>query len=138
MREGWHDEDYLVLLSDEESSAASRGYGIQGYLPGYQILGLRSWDDFIVRDATGSVYTVPSVPMHPQYLSAWTVPANSTLLKPDLRFTGKIKWYTKPLIFGGDASDPTNTLWISQGQHVQLVSWWNLKYRELSAGSGDA
>jgi hypothetical protein len=138
MREGWHDEDYLVLLSEQESSEASRGYGIQACLPGYQILGLRGWDDFIVRDVTGSVYTVPSVPMDSQYLSPWTVPADAASLKPDLRFTGKIKWYTRPLIFGGDATDPTNTLWISQAQHMQLVTWWNLKYLELRTGSGAA
>ena len=138
MREGWHDEDYLVLLSDQESLSASREYGMPGYLPGYQILGLRSWDDFIVRDASGDVFTVPTVPMDPQYLAAWTLPPDSALLKPDLRFTGRIKWYTKPLGFGGDASDPTNTLWVSHEQHMQLVTWWNLQYREMRARSGDA
>jgi len=138
MREGWHDEDYLVLLSDQESSNASRGYGIPGYLPGYQILGIRSWDDFIVRGASGGVFTVPTVPMDPQYLAAWTLPRDSALLKPDLRFTGRIKWYTKPLVFGGDARDPANTLWVSHEQHMQLVTWWNLQYREMRVRSGDA
>jgi hypothetical protein len=138
MREGWHDDDYLVLLSDQESSDASRGYEIQKCLPGYQIVGLRSWDDFIVRDASGGVFTVPTVPMDPQYLAAWTPLSESALLKPDSRFTGQTKWYTKPLIFGGDASDPTNTLWVSREQHMQLVTWWNLKYRELRAASGEA
>jgi hypothetical protein len=137
VREGWLDEDYLVLLSDHESSDASRKYGIHGYLPGYRILGLRGWDDFIVRDATGCVYTVPSVPMASRYLSAWTVPADSELLKPDLRFTGKIKWYTKPIVFGGDPSDPNNILWISHEQHMQVVTWWNSKYQESNAGSGN-
>jgi hypothetical protein len=98
MREGWHD-DYLVLLSDQESSDASRGYEIQKFLPGYQIAGLRGWDDFIVRDASGGVFTVPTVPMDPQYLAAWTPPPDSALLEPDSRFTGKIKWYTKPIVF---------------------------------------
>jgi hypothetical protein len=138
MREGWHDDDYLVLLSDQESSDASRGYGIQGYLPGYQILGLRSWDDFIVRDASGGVFTVPTVPIDPQYLAAWTLPPDSALLKPKWRFTGQIKWYTKPLIFGGDAGDPANTLWVSREQHMQLVAWWNLQYREVRVRSADA
>jgi hypothetical protein len=135
MREGWHGEDYLVLLSDQEGSDASRGYGIRVHLPAFQILGLRSWDDFIVRDASGGVFTVPTVPMDAQYLAAWTLPIDSALLKPDLRFAGQIKWYTKPLIFGGDSSDPTNTIWVSAEQHMQLVTWWNLKYREMRVGS---
>jgi hypothetical protein len=138
MREGWHDEDYLVLMTDQECSDASRGYEIQKYLPGYRIVGLRGWDDFIVRDASGGVFTVPTVPMDPQYLAAWTLPADSALLTPDLRFTGQIKWYTKPLVFGGDASDPANTLWVSREQHMQLVSWWNSLYREVRVDSGDA
>ena len=138
MREGWHDDDYLVLMSDQEGSDASRGYEIHRYLPGYQIVGLRSWDDFIVRDARRGIFTVPTVPMDPHYLAAWTLPPDSTLLKPDSRFTGQTKWYTKPLIFGGNASDPTNTLWVSREQHMQLVTWWNLQYQEARVDSGDA
>ena len=117
MREGWHDDDYLILLSEQESSDASRKYEIQKFLPGYQIVGLRGWDDFIVPDENGGVSTVPTVPMDPQCLAAWTV-----LLKPDSRFTGQIKWYTKPLVFGGDAGDPSNTQWVSGENHVQLVA----------------
>jgi hypothetical protein len=138
MQEGWHNEDYLVLLSDQESADASREYGILGYMPGYQILGLRNWDDFIVRGETGGVFTVPTVPMDRQYLAPWTLPANTPHLKPDSRFTGRIKWYTKPICFGGDASAVTNTLWVSREQHMQLVTWWNAKYREMREGSGDA
>jgi hypothetical protein len=138
LREGWHDEDYLLLLSDQESSDASRGYRIQQYIPGYQILGLRSWDDFIVRDAGGGIFTVPTVPMDRQYLATWKLPAESALLTADLRFTGRIKWYTKPLVFGGGANDPANTLWVSREQHMQLVTWWNARYREARVGSGDA
>jgi hypothetical protein len=131
-------EEYLVLLSDQESSDASRGYQIQRYLPGYQIVGLRGWDDFIVRDDTGGVFTVPTVPMDRHYLAAWTLSANTAQLEPDARFTGRIKWYTKPVVFGGDASDPANTLWVSHELHVQLVTWWNALYRDVGAGSGDA
>jgi hypothetical protein len=138
MQEGWHNDDYLVLLSDQESSDASRGYEIQRYLPGYQIVGLRGWDDFIVRDASGGVFTGPTVPMDPQYLGAWTLPPDPVLLKPDLRFTGQIKWYTKPLIFGGDPSDPSNTIWVAHDLHMQLVTWWNALYRDVGAGSGGA
>jgi hypothetical protein len=135
MHEGWHGEDYLVLLSDQESADASRGYGIQEYLPGYKIIGLRNWDDFIVRDASGGVFTVPTVPMDRQYLAAWILPATDQLA-PDARFTDRIKWYTKPLVFGGNASEATNTVWVSPEQHMQLVTWWNALYRDVGEGSG--
>ena len=65
---------------------------------------------------------MPTVPMDPQYLAAWTLPADSALLEPDLRFKGQIKWYTKPLVFDGDAGDPSNTHWVSGEKHVQLVA----------------
>ena len=131
MREGWLGEDYLVLFSAPESSEASRAYGIKEYLPGYQILGLRGWDDFIVQDATGVVHTVPCLPIDSEHLSQWTLPPSSAVLESDLRFTGKIKWYIKPLIFGGDPSDPANMDWVSHELHIELVVWWNPKYREL-------
>jgi hypothetical protein len=56
--------------------------------------------------------------MDSQYLAPWTMPDNAAPLEPDLRFTGKIKWYTKPLIFGGDASDPQHTLDLASATHA--------------------
>jgi len=96
MREGWHDEDYLVLFDESELAAATERYDVSRLLPGFVVLGLRSWDYFIVRNASGENYSVPTLPVDPQHLSPLSVPARGTALQPDGRFAGKIKWYLKP------------------------------------------
>jgi hypothetical protein len=53
MREGWYGEEYLVLFDASEVSEASVRYDIASSLPGYEVLGLRGWDDLIVRDTAG-------------------------------------------------------------------------------------
>jgi len=58
LRQGWHWDEYLVLFTDRVATAASDGYGIADMLPGYQIVGLRGWDDFIVRNSDGGQFTV--------------------------------------------------------------------------------
>ncbi len=104
-------------------------------LPGYQILGLRGWDDFIVRDAAGYTYSIPAVVPDPRRLSPFARPSDQTDLRGDDRFAGRIKWYIKPLLFGGSPDLSENTTWVSHEEHVQLVRWWNGKYRELKAQS---
>jgi hypothetical protein len=124
MDEGWLDDDYLILFSAAESEEASKRYGIVLSLPGYVILGLRGWDDFIVRDPAGNIYCVPTVPLDKQYLKDFRLPQPAAL-EADSRFEGKIKWYITPLIFGGDPEDKTNLTWVTHEQHAQLVVWWN-------------
>jgi hypothetical protein len=48
MLEGWHDDDYLILFDESEVAAASDRCEVLRLLPGFKVLGLRSWDDFIV------------------------------------------------------------------------------------------
>jgi hypothetical protein len=60
-------------------------------------------------------------------------PARETVLQPDGRFAGKIKWYLKPIAFGGNASVGENLVWVSHDEHAQLVKWWNDKYRSMNA-----
>lgn len=62
MIEGWAGDDYLMLFSTDEAKAASERYGIADLLPGYRIIGLRGWDNFIVADQTGGTFTLPTVP----------------------------------------------------------------------------
>jgi len=57
-------------------------------------------------------------------------------LQPDGRFTGKIKWYVKPIALGGDAGVGENLVWVSHEEHGQLVKWWNDKYLALKAPPG--
>ena len=135
MREGWHGEDYLVLFDESELAAASDRYEMVRLLPGFVILGLRSWDDFIVRDTNGETYSVPTLPVGTEHLSPFSVPSRETVLQSDGRFAGKVKWYLKPIVFGGDAGVGENLVWVSHDEHAQLVNWWNDMYQSLKARS---
>lgn len=130
MNEGWLNDDYLIFFSEAEIEDALKKYGISESLPGYVLLGLRGWDDFIVRDSSGKIYCVPTVPIDKQYLKEQELPKSATL-KADSRFKGKIKWYVKPLVFGGNPNEKDNLTWVTHEQHSQLVVWWNNQYRTL-------
>lgn len=136
MREGWHRNEYLVLFTDREVQAASIRYGISDMLPGYQIIGLRGWDDFIVEDQGGEVFTVPVVPCDTKHVVSYELPLTLDELAEDARFTGKLKWYVKPIAFGGDPDLSENLNWVSHDQHAALVRWWNAQYRALTASGG--
>ena len=131
MNEGWlNDDDYLILFSEAESDRALKNYDIAQSLPGFTVLGLSGWDDFIVRDQSGKTYSVPTVPIDKQYLKEHKLPETVTL-KADVRFKEKIKWYVKPVVFGGDPNDEENIIWVTHEQHAQLVVWWNNQYRAI-------
>jgi hypothetical protein len=131
LREGWHGEDHMILYDESESSAASERYRFAQSFPGFELLGSRGWDDFIVRDAAGVIFTVPTVPLDRELLEPFQLVLDGIRLEPDPRFIGKIKWYVKPIIFGGDPSSDENVSWICHDDHAQAVRWWNDKYREL-------
>ena len=137
MIEGWDGDDYLLLFSGEEVQSASEGYGIATLLPGYRIVGLRGWDDFIVQDKNGDTFTVPTVPCDLEYLAQFRVPSAQELVA-DARFAGKVKWYIKPIVFGGDPAANENITWVTPAQHVECVRWWNTLYRDLTASRGAA
>lgn len=132
MIEGWLDDEYLVLYEDSELAAVSDQREISRWLPGFQVLGLRGWDDFIVRDSTGRTYTVPAVPILQQHLSPYALPRDSSRLKPDENVRGQIKWNVQPVVFGGDPTSYENMTWLSHEQHIQAVKWWNERYRSIT------
>ena len=135
MREGWVGDDYLILFEGEELESVSARYAFPDLLPGYRLVGLRGWDDFIVDDNAGHLSTVPTVPVNATYLAPFRLPAADKVWKTDEQFRGKIKWYVKPLVFGGDPSSPQNQAWITHDQHAQLVRYWNNMYRSMKANS---
>jgi hypothetical protein len=132
MREGWNTDDYLILFDQDEISAASEKYSISTLLPGYEVVGLRGWDDFIVRNREGQIFTVPTIPVDAKYLASFQLPESSRELQTDERFLGKIKWYVKPPVFGGDPSQGENLIWVNHEQHAQLVRYWNDAYRSIA------
>jgi hypothetical protein len=128
--EGWFGDDYFVLFTEDEAISASERYRVGEALPGCTIVGLRNWDDFIVRDRDGSTYTVPTVPLAAEHMEQIEVPS-AAALQADGRFVGKVKWYVTPLVFGGDPEAARNVAWVTHVAHGELVAWWNAKYREL-------
>ena len=64
-------------------------------------------------------------PAQREHLEIYAASELETSLKPDSRFAGKIKWYVKPIAFGGDPDIETNLTWVDHEQHSQLVRWWN-------------
>ena len=123
MNEGWYNGNYWILLNENEIVNISEMYLINKYLPGFRIFGLRGWDDFIVVEEN-RYYTVPTVPMINKYLEPLDLPIQVPL-EIDLARKGKIKWYIKPLIVGGDPGDESNMIYLEMDKHAELVKWWN-------------
>ena len=131
MIEGWYNDDYLVLFDEkEEADRMTESYRLRESLPGYTAVGLRGWDDFIVRDEKQKYFTIPTVPLDPKYLCAVELSVDRSAIKPDARFDKKVKWYVKPIMFGGDASAKENMAWVSYEHHAELVRWWSKLYRD--------
>jgi hypothetical protein len=134
MREGWFNDDYWSLCEDQkEAEHLTAAYGLAEYLPGYFIIGLKGWDDFILADRAGQYFLVPTLPLERASLAPFRFPAESLRLESDERFTKKIKWYVKPIRFGGDLSAKENMAWLSQDEHVQAVNYWNRFYYDSLA-----
>lgn len=132
MIQGWHNDDYLILFDNQsEAIALTERYDIAASLPGYTLLGLVGWDDFILRDGSSGYFTIPTVPLDLQELKPFDFTINLSAVRPDARYTDKIKWYIKPVIFGGDPSAESNMTWVPLDQHIEAVKWWNNLYRDL-------
>jgi hypothetical protein len=133
MNEGWYGDDYLVLF-EEKAPSLEKAYGLVEALPGYRLVGLRGWDDFIVEDTAGARFTVPTVPLLPRYLKPFGAATTQSDAAPDDPTKGRIKWNITPIIFGGDPKLGDNVRWVTLDEHAQLVKWWNTKYRETREG----
>src|ERR1022692_108596 len=102
MKDGWQDDDYFILFeSQEEAMAATTRYGLSEFLPSYFVVGLKGWDDFILCDTNAKYYTVPTVPLSKEEIRSYSFPAETLKLKSDVRLANKVKWYIKPIVFGG-------------------------------------
>jgi hypothetical protein len=135
MIEGWDDERYLILFDNNEIPDWTRRYELETYLPGYEVVGLLSWDDVLVRSSGGEQFTVPTVPLDTRYLAPLTINVDAKRLRPDPHLSGKIKWYVKPIVFGGDPASEENIAWITLAQHVDAVKYFNRLFRSLRDGN---
>ena len=136
MKEGWHNDDYLILFEGGEIEQKEQEYRLDHLLPDHRLLGLIGWDDFLVMEsASQKLYRIPIIPISSQHRKEWPHSVDSTALKPDERFQGKVKWYVKPIVFGGDPNPGENMTWISHGDHVQAVKYWNDMYSHVAGKS---
>jgi len=131
MTEGWLQDEYLVLFDEQEIKEMTERYGVARFVTGYEGLGLRGWDDFILRDKEGNLFKLPTLPLSLEYLEPFSMVIEQNKIERDERFSGKVKWYVQPLIFGGDPQSEENMQWINFEQHAGAVQWWNQKYLEV-------
>jgi hypothetical protein len=131
MHEGWINNEYIVLFDTAETASATQAYGLDSILIGFSIVGIRGWDEFIVRDSTGQLFSIPTVPLDAKYLAPVQVTFDESALIFDQQLSGKMKWYVTPLVFGGDPADKNNVIWVNHDQYAELVRWWNNKYLEV-------
>ncbi|HYO75169.1 MAG TPA: hypothetical protein VE010_01800 [Thermoanaerobaculia bacterium] len=131
MREGWLDQQYLILFDEEETHRVTAAYGVSARLPEFLVVGLRGWDDFILQDRSGSLFTVPAVPLDHKHLKPYVLSRDAAELQTDSRRCGLIKWCVQPLVFGGDPLDQSNITWLSHETHVRAVRWWNDLYERV-------
>jgi hypothetical protein len=136
MLEGWHDDEYIILFEGDEALAIANACEFNAMLPDFSVLGLRSWQDFIVRDQAGATFTIPSVPLDTRYIASFYLPDPSEL-QPDAQLVGKIKWLVKPLEFGGSPEAEDNVSWVTHQQHGELVRWWKEQCRSAKASQAD-
>lgn len=130
--EGWNGNEYVVLFGESDISLMSKRYRIQEFLPDHVVVGISGWDDLIIRATCGATYRVPCVPLITEYVEPYVVPTDASKLEQDERFTGKIKWYINPIVFGGSPDSDENMVWLNHEQHAEVVVWWNRKYEEIT------
>ena len=122
MKDGWYNEEFFALYeSREEAERATALYRLSEQLPGYLVIGLRFWDDFIVCNSEDRYFTVPTVPAVREELRPYSFPAEPMNLRHDAQLSGKIKWYIQPIVFSGSPSKAKNMTWISHDQHAEAV-----------------
>ena len=82
MKEGWFNDDYWLLCEDKkEAERLTTSYGLSDYLPGYFIVGLKGWDDFILVDQESKYFLIPTVPLERKKLSPFSFPTEKLQLK---------------------------------------------------------
>jgi len=92
MIEGWSGDDYFIVFENEdESHQFSAAYDLATYLPGFRLVGLKSWDDFIVISPVGDSFLCPTLPIEKKYFEPLDLGALPTTYSADAKLAGKIK-----------------------------------------------
>ncbi len=130
MNEGWGGEEYFIKFSEMESEEFARGYSLDSYIEGYELLGIKGWNDFILLK-DGQLFSCPTVPIDTAYIELLNGDVLPGCLQSSSDLKGKIKWYIKPLIFGGSVGK-SNEQWVDFELHMKLVNYWNNQYKNAN------
>lgn len=130
MNSGWNDEIFYNLFEDNEIKMFNQKYILTNKPNEYKIIGLYFWDDFIVSKGQELV-KIPTIPFDLKYEEKIEINLENIHLDNDKKINNYIKWYNKPLIFGGSPELDDNIQWINIEHHIELVNFWNKKYREI-------
>ncbi len=135
MQEGWYNDNYVIVFDNSELDQVTKAYGTAEFIPEFKVVGVRGWDELVLMDGAGMFFRIPAVPLNPKYLKRLGEDWPPTGLVSDDTFSGKIKWYVKPIVFGGDASSEENITWVDLHTHQNLVKWWNQKYCDIAGNT---
>ena len=90
--EGWSGDQYYTLFEGADHDAITQAYGVDKLLPGYIVVGLVGWDDFLlVKD--GEYFTSPTIPAVAEYVVPFSSNDLPTSLESDPPRVGTVKWY---------------------------------------------
>jgi len=128
MKHFWVDDIHYNLFEEEEHLLISK-YKIDLYISGYKLIGLIGWDEFLL-EKDKKYFKVPTVPIDINNLEEISDICKLNELTNKESIYDKIKWYTKPIVFGGNPKDEKNIIWVDIEQHIKLVTFWNNKYSE--------
>lgn len=133
MKSGWHQNIHYNIFTEEEALCFYTKYNIDNYIPEYRLIGLIGWDDFII-SKNNEFYKIPTVPIDLKYCEKLPILDLSIKLTEDSRIKNLIKWYIKPIVFGGNPEAQDNVEFIDIEKHCQYVNFWNKKYFEIKNG----
>ena len=85
-----------LIFDEQDVARASEQSGIGRYLPGFVIIGLSAWDDFLVRDVHQSLFVVPTLPMAERYLRPVAAPVGREQLERDARYAERSNGGSSP------------------------------------------
>ena len=109
MREGWLDDEYLILF-EERSASFEKDYGFSYLLPGFRLIGIHGWDEFLVEDKGRNLFTVPTVPLLRKHLAPFKFEKSLETSSPMIRFVERLSGMSRRLFLAGTRHSGTTRL----------------------------
>ena len=148
--EGWIGDEYFILWPIEEVMRLNNAYRVETFAPGLLLIGSNGGGEafaFDMRYRPAPIVKVPFVGMDLSLvillaesfeacLMSWLVQPTSPAEPQQHRPTNRERldkelFDIKPIILGGDPTDPTNKMVLTRSQHIEYVNYWNNLIRDL-------